>query len=175
MSSLSTVDETSTVNSERESTLISKDKIQQLCEETKLLKKMMKWQEKLNTLQNTQKHSQSESLDIAIFNLIPTKHLSILRPPQHIKHYQTGTYTQYCQFISDIESIHNTSKLNNEDTLTYALTELELITEIGEEFEDSTKIKKNLFIWSLNKLMQTKLNEQLEIPDDIDDIVALAI
>ncbi|EFW22184.1 conserved hypothetical protein [Coccidioides posadasii str. Silveira] len=81
-SPLSTVDETSTANSERESTPTPKDKIQQLCEETKLLKKMVKWQEKLNALQNTQKHSRSESLDMATSNPTPAKRLLILRPPQ---------------------------------------------------------------------------------------------
>ncbi|EFW15143.1 conserved hypothetical protein [Coccidioides posadasii str. Silveira] len=85
---------------------------------------MVKWQEKLNALQNTQKHSQSESLDMVTSNPTPTKHLLILRPPQHTKYYQTGIYTEYHQFISDIESIHNASKLNDEDTLVYALTGL---------------------------------------------------
>ncbi|EAS35382.3 uncharacterized protein CIMG_12847 [Coccidioides immitis RS] len=93
---------TSIVTSERESILASRDEIQQLHKKTKLLKRMAKWQEKLNTLQATQKHSQSESLDMAIFNPTPAK-------------------------------------------------------------------------WNLNEPMQAKLNEQLEIPDDINEIVALTI
>ncbi|KMU91801.1 hypothetical protein CIHG_09607 [Coccidioides immitis H538.4] len=55
--------------------------IQQLHKKTKLLKRMTKWQEKLNTLQATQKHSQSESLNMATSNPTSTKHPSVLRPP----------------------------------------------------------------------------------------------
>ncbi|EAS30246.3 uncharacterized protein CIMG_13627 [Coccidioides immitis RS] len=241
-SALSTVDETETnsATSERESTLTSKDEIQQLREKTKLLKKMVKWQAKLNdTLQTSQKHLRSESLDIATSNPTPAKRSSVLSPLQHTKLYQTGTYKEYRRFTSNIESIRDASGLNNEETLAYALIGLDYIEselwgvyreqnplknnwnglkeflhmrlgdptnrtrkswralfslrkspdetdyayhrrflertlEIGEEFEDLAKLKKNLFIWSLDKPMRTKLDEQLEIPDDIDDIVALA-
>ncbi len=34
-------------------------------------------------------------------------------------------------------------------------------------------MKKNLYIENLNKLIWAKLDEQLEIPDDINEIVAL--
>ncbi|KMU73957.1 26S proteasome non-ATPase regulatory subunit 10 [Coccidioides immitis RMSCC 3703] len=65
-------------------------------------------------------------------------------------------------------------KSSDETDYAYLQRYREVASEIGEEFEDPVKLKKNLFIWSLDKPMRTKLDEQLEIPDSIDEIVALA-
>ncbi|EAS34655.3 uncharacterized protein CIMG_12919 [Coccidioides immitis RS] len=144
--------------SERESTLASRDEIQQLHEKTKLLKRMAKWQEKLNTLQATQKHSQSKFLDMATSNPTPTKHPSVLRSPQHMKLYQTGSYTKYQWFISSIESTCDTSKLDDEEILTYALTELDYIEkDLWKIYCKNNLLKNN---WNdLKEFLHTRLED----------------
>ncbi|KMU92616.1 hypothetical protein CIHG_10360 [Coccidioides immitis H538.4] len=107
-------------------------------------KNKSKFQEKLNTLQAIQKYLQSEFLNIVIFNPTPVKHPSVLRSLQHMKLYQTGFYTKYQWFISSIESTHNTSKLNNEKTLTYTLTELDYIEkDLWKIYHENNPLKNN--------------------------------
>ncbi|EFW14292.1 conserved hypothetical protein [Coccidioides posadasii str. Silveira] len=95
---------------------------------------------------------------MAISNPTPAKCLSILRPPQHTKHYQTGTYTEYHQFTSDIESICDASKLNDEDTLVYALTGLGYIKkDLWEAHCEGNPSKNN---WTgLKEFLRVRLGD----------------
>jgi len=48
------------------------------------------------------------------------------------------------------------------------------IREIGDEFENSDKLAKHLFLWGYDKAMRNKLDEQADLPDHLRDIAAIA-
>lgn len=48
------------------------------------------------------------------------------------------------------------------------------IREIGDEFQESDKLAKHLFLWGYDKAMRNKLDEQADLPDSLRDIAAIA-
>ena len=73
------------------------------------------------------KHRQSASLKVANPDpiIVFAKYQTIFKPFSHIALYISVDYPTYCQFISRIESTASACKLNDAETVTYAILGLD--------------------------------------------------